>query len=223
MRSPGLLHKKVARCMVQVKQSTRLIAYVDGFNLYFGMKQSKYERYMWLNVHALIASLLKADQVLVCVRYFTSRVIGDAGKMARQTSYLEALETVPDVHIYYGKYQRQGRRCSVCKATDYVANEKMTDVNIATELMADAFQDQFDVAMLVSADSDLTSPVRRVRGLFPDKRVIIAFPPARTSRELVGAASASFTIGRQKLATSQLPDLVMRADGHWLSRPATWH
>lgn len=39
----------------------------------------------------------------------------------------------------------------------------MTDVNIAIQLLGDAFDDKFDVALVISGDSDLTTPVRRVR------------------------------------------------------------
>jgi uncharacterized LabA/DUF88 family protein len=60
----------------------------------------------------------------------------------------------------------------------------MTDVNIAVQLMGDAFDDAFDVALVVSGDSDLTTPIRRVRERFADKRVIVAFPPRRHSAEL---------------------------------------
>ena len=55
----------------------------------------------------------------------------------------------------------------------------MTDVNVAVELLTDAFKDQFDVALLLSADSDLVGPVETVRRLFSAKQVIVVFP-ART-------------------------------------------
>ena len=81
----------------------------------------------------------------------------------------------------------------------------MTDVNIATELLTDAFQDRFDTAMLISGDSDLTSPIRTVRQVFPEKRVVVAFPPERQSVELAKAASTSFHIGRAKSRTVNCP------------------
>jgi len=57
----------------------------------------------------------------------------------------------------------------------------MTDVNISVEVMADAFQNQFDIALVLSADSDLVGPIETVRRLFPTKRMVVAFPPKRTS------------------------------------------
>jgi hypothetical protein len=34
----------------------RVIAYVDGFNLYFGLKSKGWQRYFWLNIPALAGS-----------------------------------------------------------------------------------------------------------------------------------------------------------------------
>jgi hypothetical protein len=39
-------------------------------------------------------------------------------------------------------------------------------------------------AYMMSADNDLTAPVLAIKNLFPDKRVIIAFPPQRHSARL---------------------------------------
>ena len=98
----------------------------------------------------------------------------------------------------------------------------MTDVNIAVELLSDAYDNRFDTAIIVSGDSDLTGPVGSVRTRYPDKHVIVAFPPGRHSVDLNKAASASFTIGRKKLRDSQLPETVVRTDGYVLTRPARW-
>jgi uncharacterized LabA/DUF88 family protein len=87
-------------------------------------------------------------------------------------------------------------------------HEKMTDVNIATELMSDAFQDQFDTALLVSADSDLVGPVQAVQQLFSRKRIVVAFPPGRYSNALKRAANAYTHIGRNVLSKSVFPILI---------------
>ena len=52
----------------------------------------------------------------------------------------------------------------------------MTDVNIATQILIDAYQDNFDMAMLISGDSDLVPPIKAVHELFPKKRVFVTFP-----------------------------------------------
>jgi len=101
-------------------------------------------------------------------------------------------------------------------------NEKMTDVNIAVEMMSDAFQGRLDTALLVSADSDLTAPVAKTRRLFPSMRVVAAFPPARSSEDLKRVVSGYLMIGHGVLARSLFPDQIVRADGFVLSRPASW-
>jgi uncharacterized LabA/DUF88 family protein len=98
----------------------------------------------------------------------------------------------------------------------------MTDVNIAVEMMADAFQNKFDTALLISADSDLTAPITTTLRLFPTKRVVAAFPPARSSEHLKRVASAYFTIGRGVLAKSLFPETIRRADGFLLHKPESW-
>jgi uncharacterized LabA/DUF88 family protein len=200
----------------------RVIAYVDGFNLYFGLKDSGLQKYYWLNIQTLAQNLLKPNQELEFVKYFTAMVSNPPDKVKRQRTFIEALETLPNFAIYYGKYQLNPRYCKNCGFTDYVPNEKMTDVNIAVELLADAFQGKFDTAVLISADSDLTGPVRALRNLFPAKKVIVAFPPKRFSTELQKVSNGYFTIGKTKFAHSLFPEEVVKADGYVLKCPESW-
>lgn len=203
----------------------RVTAYVDGFNLYFGMRSRKWPRYYWLNVQLLVQNLLKPDQRLMYTKYFTSRVSStpaDPEKSKRQNTYLEALATPHQFKILYGHYLGQTIRGHNCGAYWDSHEEKMTDVNIAVELVTDAFQDSFATALLISADSDLTAPVEAVRRLFPQKRVVVGFPPFRRSKRLHDVANSSFTIGRKKVADSQFPGKVRKPDGYVLQRPTRW-
>ena len=43
---------------------TRVISYVDGFNLHFGLRHKGWRRYYWLDLVALSQELLKPDQTL---------------------------------------------------------------------------------------------------------------------------------------------------------------
>jgi uncharacterized LabA/DUF88 family protein len=199
-----------------------VIAYIDGFNLYFGLKSQKWQRYYWLDLKLLAKNLLKRHQELIFTKYFTSRVSFPPDKCRRQSTFIEALETLTDFQIFYGKYQLNSRQCRNCGQKDQIPNEKMTDVNIAVEMLADAFQDSFDVALLVSADSDLTAPVISIKRLFPQKEIVAAFPPQRFSTELAKHVHAYFTIGRANLAKSIFPERVQKADGYVLQCPTEW-
>lgn len=216
------------------QQRQRVITYIDGFNLYFGLRDSRMRRFYWLNLQALGATLLKRNQDLVRTKYFTARISGPTlgnrsswarrleAKRKRQNRYLEAVGTIGETDMYYGHYLAKRMKCKTCGVVWQMQEEKMTDVNIATELLADAYEDRYDVAILISADSDLVAPVQAVRRLFPQRRVIIALPPARHSKNLVNAASGYVFIEAHALAKSQFPDRVVKADGFILERPADW-
>ena len=205
-----------------VPRMERVIAYVDGFNLYFGLKSKGWRRYYWLNIQMLAQNLLKPNQSLLITKYFTARIAGPPDKEERQSTYIEALKTLSEFEIFYGKYQLNPRQCSQCGFQDEVPNEKMTDVNIAVEILKDSYQDKFDVALLISADSDLVPPVKTVRELFPNKRVVVASPPGRYSAGLANSASNSLVIGRGKIAKSLFPEEIKKADGYILRCPPLW-
>jgi len=203
----------------------RVMVYIDGFNLYYGMRSKRWQRYYWLNIQLLAQNLLKPGQSLVGTKYFTSRVSStprDPNKSTRQNRYLEALGTLEDVDIFFGHYLEKTVKCFACGAKWQLPEEKMTDVNIAVGMMVDAFQNRWDTALLISGDSDLTSPIMNIRHSFPAKRVVVAFPPNRHSVQLQKSAHAYFTIGRRNLSRSQFPDIVRKTDGFKLSRPVEW-
>ena len=62
----------------------RVLGFVDGFNLYFGLKEAGYDSLLWLDVSRLIANLCKSHQTFVGVRYFTARLNGPGPKHDRQ-------------------------------------------------------------------------------------------------------------------------------------------
>jgi uncharacterized LabA/DUF88 family protein len=203
----------------------RVIVYIDGFNLYFGLKSKGLRRFYWLDLRRLAENLLRPGQRLERVRYFTARISsrsGNPGRQKRQATFLEALGTLPNFDIQYGHYLAKSRQCLSCGATWETHEEKMTDVNIAVSLLGDAQDNAFDTAIIVSGDSDLTTPVLAIRERYPNKRVIIAFPPDRNSVQLRNAATAAFVIGRKKIKDSQFPDRITKADGFILERPPQW-
>ena len=200
--------------------------YIDGFNLFYGMRDKRWRRYYWLDVYKLAENLLRPGQTLAAVRYFTARVYPDAGdpaKVARQNAYLEALGTISGLSIHYGHFLPRTRRCPNCGELSQTYEEKMTDVNIAVELVRDGHEDLFDAAIVVSADSDLSRPITAIRERFPNKRVIVAFPPNRFSSHLRQIADASFLMRRETLRDSQLPERIAKQDGIVLSRPSSWN
>ena len=200
----------------------RVIAYIDGFNLYYGLKSKGWRWAYWLNLPLLMAQFLKPGQNLVQTKYFTSIVSTPSDKHDRQAVFIEALKTLPDISFYFGHYLAETRVCRQCGHTYIHNSEKKTDVNIATEMLMDAFQNQFDLAFLVSADSDLIPPIKTIQRLFPAKRIVVIFPPDRSSKELSRTANGYTHISSDKLSKSLFPDQVTKPDGFVLQRPTSW-
>jgi uncharacterized LabA/DUF88 family protein len=201
----------------------RVIVYIDGFNLYFGMKEAGFNQYRWLDLTKLVNNFLKANQTLEKVKYFTSKVRDNPDKLKRQTTFIEAQQT-KGVEIFYGKYQLNTTECHICHNVWISPSEKMTDVNIATQMLVDAYSDKFDVAILISGDSDLVPPIRAINDAFnnKNKRVTVLFPPKRFNNSVSYVAKGSEIIGRKRLKDSQLEDRVKKADGYILTKPIEW-
>lgn len=210
----------------------RVAVYIDGFNLFYGLKSKRQGRrgrqwpcYYWLDIHKMSEKLLRPNQKLVLVRYFTARMPQDAndpGKVNRQNTYLEALQTLPETTLHEGYFVEKTRTCRRCGSTYKDYEEKMTDVNIATELLSDAQDDLFNTAFIVSADGDLAGPVAAVRRRYPGKRVIMAFPPDRNSVRMLKIATGFVRLRQSTIRTSQLPPRMTGPHGQSLRRPRTW-
>ena len=148
----------------------RVFLYVDGFNLYYRLlKQNAGTK--WLDLEALGSRLFPSDQI-VAVRYFTALIkpLDDPRAPARQQVYIRALNTLPNSTIHYGYFQLETKRRFLKNPTPgqpktveaVLPEEKGSDVNLATELLVDAFNARFDMAAIITNDADLAGPIRVV-------------------------------------------------------------
>ena len=83
--------------------------YVDGFNLYYRLKEiqrSKGIQTKWLNLVELATIVLPNHCNIEKLRYFTARVSGipDSGAPARQQVYIKALQSLPEVEVHFGRF-----------------------------------------------------------------------------------------------------------------------
>jgi hypothetical protein len=138
-----------------------VIAYVDGFNLYHGLHDKYRRRYLWLDLECLVQRLRPNDHI-VAVRYFTALVRDEPTALAHQHTYLDALSAHSGglVQVVLGRYQSKSMNCRQCGNAWTSYEEKETDVNIAVSLVADAAAAASDIALVISADSDLCPAIR---------------------------------------------------------------
>lgn len=169
----------------------RFNVYVDGFNLYYGALRG--QPYRWLDIRQFARGLLRPSDSVHRIRYFTARVRPtprDPRAPERQAAYLRALDTVPEVTVHYGQFltsERVMQRADDGAPVRVVrSEEKGSDVNLATHMLLDAFDNEYEGALLISNDSDLAEPVRVVQSRF-DRPVGVAF---QSSTEAQAAGDA---------------------------------
>ena len=191
--------------------------YIDGFNLYYRAIKSRFPQYKWLDIQSFCQSLLPEHEVKR-VRYFTALLdssFSDPDVAFRQKTYLRALRTLGKVEIHYGRFETRRRSMPLWEPSPNEprrvwirrTEEKRSDVNLATYLLLDACDDDFDEAVVISNDSDLMEPIKAVRDKF-NKPIGVVNPDIakRRSADLQGAGSWSFpTIYRRYLRDNQLP------------------
>lgn len=207
----------------------RTSVYVDGFNLYY--RALKGTPYKWLDLYTMCRFILPATNTITSIRYFTALVHprpADPQQAIRQQIYLRALATLPMVSIVLGSFlsttvrmllanpPQQGPRIVEVIKTE----EKGSDVNIAAHLIHDAHQDRFDVAVLVTNDSDLAEPIRIVTREI-GRPVGVLYPGGHQSRVLTQHATFVRPIRQGVLRVSQFPDMLTDAHGTF-SKPASW-
>jgi uncharacterized LabA/DUF88 family protein len=208
----------------------RTRVYVDGYNLFYAcLKGSPYK---WLNVHDLVCNQLPRNSIDK-VRYFTAQVsarLHDPDQPQRQQTYLRALVTVPQIELHFGHFLTH--EISMPDAAQWRAGryrpvrvmkteEKGSDVNLATHLLVDAFDDTFEVAVVISNDSDLKEPIRLVRSRFGKKIVLLGPKSIRISGALRPLADYIRQFGPNALAKAQFPAQMRDAIGAF-HKPPSW-
>jgi len=211
------------------RMQERVMVYIDGFNLYYGMlaRFGSRQGYKWLDLMEVSKKFLRNGQKLIGVKYFSARV-SSPNKANRQAVYLQALAAT-GLDIYYGKFQiKRVKDCSICHSSFSCScprayqtfEEKMTDVNIAVHAVVDAYEDKYDKAVVISGDSDLTPPIRAI--ISKGKKVIAYFPPRRVSNELRNVATTSTHLSATTILNSQLAIGLVNSSGYPLGKPTSW-
>jgi uncharacterized LabA/DUF88 family protein len=199
--------------------------YVDGFNLYYGALKNT--PYRWLDLAKLCRIMLPRDTVNQ-IKYFTALVNPrptDPDQLTRQQIYLRALQTIPNLEIIYGHFLTHEIMMPLAlPESGYVkvikTEEKGSDVNLALHLLSDGYKNAYDVAVIVSNDSDLLLPVQFVKKEL-GKKIGILNPQKHPSKVLIANADFVKNIRRGVLSKSLFPTTLTDSQGTF-TKPATW-
>ena len=199
--------------------------YIDGFNLYYGCVKGT--PYKWLDVAKMCRLLLPHDEIQR-IKYFTAEVKprpNNPDQPLRQRTFLRALRTIPNLEIIFGTFlSHEVTMPRSPLGSGYVkvikTEEKGSDVNIATHLLLDGFRNNYELAVVVSNDSDLLLPIRVVTEQF-GKPVGLLNPQRNASVALIPHLLFVKNIRNSVLKNSQFPPALTDKDGKF-SKPADW-
>ena len=177
-----------------MNKTRRTIVYIDGFNFYHAIDDLRKEHLKWVNLWSLSESLLKPDQSLVAVKYFSAYARWKPAHYRRHRQYTAALEA-KGVTVTMSEFKERRTGCNKCGATWTKHEEKESDVFLATDIVADLYNDRFDVAIVITADSDIRPAIQHVidtKGKF----VLVVSPPNRFANARSLNPAMSITKGR---------------------------
>ena len=217
----------------------RTVIHVDGFNLYYSVLRRT--NLKWLGLVALFRDhVLDSNAQLLEVRYYTAPILArmsdDPQSVQRQRIYLQALRKMhPDqLKIIGGRiavttpFQRLVRPIAgasdISRVQVYDFNEKKTDVNLASDLLAGAWTGAFDQAVICSNDTDLEPALATLRKYHPHLRLGIVAPVRGSDNRYIAAdlkqhADWSKALSMVHISNAQLPERIPASS---LRRPETW-
>ena len=202
--------------------------YIDSWNLYYGCLKGTPHR--WINVSELVRLSMPSHYHINRIRFFTARVSarpGDLQEPARQDTLFRALQTLPNLTMHYGNFLTSKPMMHLVtplpdgtnKVRVVRTEEKGSDVNLATHLLVDAFDKDYDAAVVVSDDSDLAEPIRIIRNKFQLHVTVLS--PRGKSRELSLVATRFRRIDPAILQVSHFPVTLTDANGTF-TKPVAW-
>lgn len=224
-------------------------AYVDGFNLFYGsLKKSNYK---WLDLNKLSELYFPNYEIAKIKYFsaITKSRQDDLNKPIRQLTYFRALKTLKNLEIILGtflenevtmyipeKCLKTGRQSANVELNKTLAKlpllgknylvakrteEKGSDVNLATHLIMDAYEQKFDLAIVISNDSDLAESIKIVNKQL-NLKVRLLNPYPRTNHTLQDAVNRDIKIIRKAaLANSQFPNKLTDKNGNFC-KPKIW-
>ena len=220
------------------KPYLKTIVYIDGLNLHYSLENTPYK---WLNVKALIGNILNPLHKVIKIKFFTA-IPTKADTAQKHRLYLQALNTLKDVDIIYGKHKRRRIKGKLIKhdpqmnkeiITDetvkiFKPEEKETDVNIASHIVYDSCKENINCIVLLSNDTDLKTPLKFAKYRLK-KKVVVITPTISLKKpndpicsnkphiELRKLSNVNLSIEEHHLKNSQFPNIV-----NGIYKPKNW-
>lgn len=179
MWAPGLATLRTAsRCVgafrVSVAESQpqdrpRAAFYIDGFNLYHPIKEMGEPHLKWANLWKLGELICEPHEADLVRTVFCTAVPAHIPESRDRHNTFNAAQRAHGVEVVVGHHIHDGEKW----------NEKQSDINVALHLILDGVDDVYDIAILLSADSDQAATAKMFCARFPEKKLLGVAPPTK--------------------------------------------
>jgi uncharacterized LabA/DUF88 family protein len=161
----------------------RVAIFIDGSNLYHGLRNN-FGRHN-LNFAEFATKLCDSRRLF---RTYYYNVLQDPSQRPDsyrdQQEFLDSLRKTPYLEVRLGG----------TKVAQGITVEKGIDIMIATDLLYFAWNDFYDVAVLVSGDSDFAYALQAVKNM--GKHVEVAYFEGGASKDLLNVADNRYLLNR---------------------------
>ena len=148
--------------------SDRVMVFIDGNNLYHGLKSCGWPTWISLGKFAQRSA---GGRRLVGAHYYNALPPVGSPKERAGHAFLAQLTGAPDLRFHGSRLQAVQKYGAEGPYQSHV--EKGADTALTADLVTYAFRNEFDVAIIVSSDGDFEPPARQVRELH--KRVEVMY------------------------------------------------
>jgi uncharacterized LabA/DUF88 family protein len=138
----------------------RVVIFIDGSNFYHSVKESYQLHDSEIDFQKLV-DILKKERLLIGVYYYNAPLDRgyNAGTYWKQQKFFAELRKIPGFNVIL---------CTMRKILEHGKPKfsvKGDDIYLATDMVSLAYEDQYDVAVLVSGDGDFVPAIKRVQKL----------------------------------------------------------
>ncbi|MEK6898549.1 MAG: NYN domain-containing protein [Nanoarchaeota archaeon] len=170
-----------------MSEKERVAIFIDGSNLYHSLKKYKIK----YNFEKII-SKLENKREIVNIFYYTALLdkYFDEEKYKNHLKFLEKLKRIPKFNIVLCNLKK-----IILKDGSVTFAIKGDDVCLTTDIISGAYENLYDIAILVSGDEDFVPAIKAVQKI--GKRVINAFFPKSSSYILRNYCNDSINLRKE--------------------------
>jgi len=173
----------------------RAVAFVDGQNLFHTAREAFGYTYPNYDVVALARRICSAQGWNLEQARFYTGVPAHSDNPFWNEFWVKKLRTLSwqGAHVYARELRYRNRRVSLPDGTEHTylaGEEKGIDVRIALDVIRMAHRQEYDVALIVSQDQDLSEVAEEIRTIAAEQnrwiKIASAFPFSPTTRNRRG-------------------------------------